>query len=153
MFFFVFSTSNQETEGPALTIDCPSCGERGPADSAEMVENGTLFFFIPAIRNRTTRLTCRNCGKSFHLNLPLKDVSQLPSADLHQMLWDTPSSVLPSVLAMIALAASIIPFAGLLVAILTQPFIWKTPSWQRIFSLIAVIISFFTTFFYVAFQL
>jgi len=153
MFFFVFSTSNQETEGPALTIDCPSCGERAPAESAEIVENGTLFFFIPTIRNRTTRLTCRNCGRSFYLNLPLKEVSQLHSADLHQMLWDTPSSVLPTVLALIALAASIIPFAGLFVALLTQPFIWKTPSWQRIISLLALIISFFTTFFYLAFHL
>ncbi|HOL89470.1 MAG TPA: hypothetical protein PK965_09670 [Anaerohalosphaeraceae bacterium] len=149
----MFSTSCRETEGPALTIDCPSCGERGPADSAEIVEKGTLFFFIPSFRVRTTRLTCRNCGRSFSLNLPLKEVSQLTPADLHQMLWKTPSSLLPTVLALIALAASIIPFAGLLFALITQPFIWKTPSWQRIVSLFAVIISFFSTFFYLAFRL
>jgi len=68
------------------------------------------------------------------------------------MLWNTPSSLLPTVLALIALVASIIPFAGLLVALITQPFIWKTPSWQRIVSLFAIIISFFSTFFYLVFR-
>lgn len=61
--------------------------------------------------------------------------------------------MLPTVLALIALVASIIPFAGLLFALITQPFIWKTPSWQRIISLFALIISFFITFFYLAFYL
>jgi predicted nucleic-acid-binding Zn-ribbon protein len=145
MFFLMFSTSHQETEGPTVTMDCPSCGRRGPAESKEVFEQGTLFLLIPSFRHRTTWLTCRNCGKTFYVNRSLEELSGLHPAELGGMLYDNPSYWGPTILVLIALACSVIPFVGLLVAFLTQPWIWKSPGWQRILSWVALIISFIST--------
>lgn len=152
MFLLILSTSYQETKGPTIPIDCPSCGVRGPADSKEVLEQMTFFFFIRLVPARSTWLTCQNCGKTFYLNLPLEEVSRLSPADFYQMLQDKPSNFMATIWALIALVASVIPLVGLIVALLTQPLIWKSHGWQRILSFLALIISFFSTFVYLAFH-
>lgn len=147
MFFFIFSTTRQETEGPTVTIDCPVCGLSGPADSREIAEKASLFF-LPYLRVRTTQLTCQNCGETFCLSIPVDELNAIGADSLNQMLREHSSSLVRTAVALASLASAFVPVAGLIVALITLPSIWKIPSWQRIVSILALILSFFSTVFY-----
>lgn len=150
VILFGFGASRRENQGPAINIQCPHCGLHSPAASKEVVDWFALFF-IPCFRLRRTTLCCLNCGKTFALPVPIDQLSQIPPDALNQMLEQAVPSAGTSLLAVLALPASLIPIIGIAIAASALALTWKTPAWQKTLSATALVMSIFFTIFFLTF--
>ncbi len=150
VILFGFGASHRENQGPTINIQCPHCGLHSPAASKEVVDWFALFF-IPCFRLRRTTLRCLNCGKTFALPVPIDQLSQIPPDTLNQMLEQAVPSTGASLLAVLALPASLIPIIGIAIATSALALTWKTPAWQKTLSATALVMSIFFTIFFLTF--
>ncbi|HOT73909.1 MAG TPA: zinc ribbon domain-containing protein [Anaerohalosphaeraceae bacterium] len=151
VILFGFGASRRENQGPTIDIQCPHCGLLSPAVSKEVIDWFALFF-IPCFRLRRTKLCCLKCGKIFALPLPIDQLSQIPPDTLNQMLEQAVPSAGTSLLAVLALPASLIPIVGIAIAASALALAWKTCGWQKTFSAIALVMSIFFTIFFLIFH-
>lgn len=145
--FIIYGSTREEQQGPMVEITCPKCGQSYEASSIEITEWVKLFIVIPILRLCNTYLTCTHCRKCYHVKLRLDELAYADREDLDAMLAESRTSFMASFFVILTLVLCILPFVGLLPALVSLIITWKTGGWQKIITWIALAVSLVATIF------
>jgi hypothetical protein len=141
----LFSEVTEETPGPMICFDCPGCGQQRaqgfPYQRMSRVWFLHLFPIVPKnLATKETWITCLQCGVLLGSELKLADlVGKTPEELIGRIYFRT--TFLQKALAVIALFVAIVPLVGFVMSLIAVVANWKTRTWPKRISMIALVLS------------
>jgi hypothetical protein len=136
----LLTATRKKTAGPNLVINCPRCGQSGPASSYDLEEKLALFFVIPMGVFRSGWVVCGHCGGEL---LARTSAAELAGKSPEQLaaLLATRQSPIVKALAILSVVVFLVPGLGLLLGIIATACTFKTRGWARMASFAGLALS------------
>ncbi len=135
------STERTYTEGPDLTINCPSCCKQDIIfTTQETLEKSYLLFFIPLSNVKFLTVRCTNCQKKLSAYLSLDQIESMNDKGIEIKFLTSISLIIKSVI-VIGACVAIFPIIGLLVNIIAFACVAKEKLKWRTTSILALVFS------------
>ena len=139
---------HSETEkrpGPDLVINCPACHNRdASATTYDQRIQERIWGLIPVNDTSSTWVVCTECNAILRSRVTAAKLKGKTADELSdQMYFD--AGLVPKVLAMIGIVLAIFPFVGLVMAAIALFMNRKSPTWARMISVVALILSLLTS--------
>jgi len=130
----------KEEQGPDIEFNCPVCGASTIiGETYETTEIAKLFFFIPILKLRNTRIQCSNCGKSVVCTSPLSKIHQYTKDEIQNFIRYYPSNF-GKILSVLSFILCLIPFFNIFLPLIALFIVRGTQGWPKFLAKFSLII-------------
>lgn len=141
----LITSKTTKTPGPEVKIDCPACGGKDlPAGTIETEEKNSLYWIIPLFTSRFVSVSCSACGKTFRTALKADQLTRISQEEISRHL----AAAVPFLVkfcVVIGIALAMIPFHGLVFALLGTAFTIRRSTGWRTGALVGLVLSLVST--------